>query len=186
MLPNKTESVSRKLEYWTARKHQNQFNGSSSITTDSASLSSSSSPINVLLIGLDSLSRMHFRRMLQSTTSLLENGLNAFEMKGFTKVGKNTFPNFVPLMTSLSAEELEKACFINSVLTPFDGCPFLWKNFSERNYLTAHIEDYPGISIFNYLKGGFDKEPVDFYPRAWMLAAYAKRVRQISINAFMR
>lgn len=88
----------------------------------------------------------------------------------FVPVGENTFPNIVPLLTSLSAEELS-FCSASRWI-PLDECPFIWKNFSQHNYLTGHFEDSPKINAFNYLKAGFIRSPVDIYLRPWMLAAY--------------
>jgi len=65
-------------------------------------------------------------------------------------------------------EELEKICYF-SPQTKFDNCPFIWKDFSKSQYLTAHNEDVPFLSQFNYLKAGFVEQPTDFYLRPFML-----------------
>lgn len=53
-----------------------------------------------------------------------------------------------------------------------DNCPFLWKNFSDLNYLTAFLEDSPGIAIFNYIKLGFVLPPADYYMRPLTVAIH--------------
>lgn len=79
---------------------------------------------SVLIIGMDSTSRLSFHRMMASTIKTLEEQLGAVEMNGFTKVGLNTLPNMIPLFTSYSMEEVEKLCYY-STETPFDNCPLI-------------------------------------------------------------
>ena len=53
---------------------------------------------------------------------------------------------------------------------PFDNYQFIWKNFSASGYKTLYAEDAPDISIFNYGKEGFHREPTDYYFRPFTLA----------------
>lgn len=84
-------------------------------------------------------------------------------------------------MTSYSEEELKNICYENRWV-PQDSCPYIWKEFSTRNYLTAHLEDSPKLAIFNYMKTGFIKKPVDMYLRPWMLAAYKEKEDEVIIR----
>ncbi len=129
---------------------------------------------NLLIIGVESTSRLNFHRMMPSTLHLLETELQAVEMKGFTKVDHKQFPNFMQLTTSYSELELLKICY-KSWDTALNSCPFLWKKFSELNYLTAYIDDNPRAEAklnFKGLKLGQIREPVDIYPWTWMVAAH--------------
>ncbi|XP_021950524.1 uncharacterized protein LOC110847822 [Folsomia candida] len=126
-------------------------------------------PPNVLIFGLDSTSRLNFRRNMFETRRFLEN-IGAVEMLGYTKVGENTFPNFVALSAGYSEDDLIKVCYF-SKLTPQDKCPYISKRFDSANYITAHSEDAPTFAIYNYLKTGFVQQPVDFNNRPIMLAA---------------
>lgn len=98
-------------------------------------------------------------------------------------VGENTFPNFVPMMTSLSEGELVGVCYPDR-WKPQDGCPYIWKSFAEHNYLTAHLEDSPKMAIFNYMKTGFINQPVDIYMRPFMVAAYKNSGGYVSDRGF--
>ncbi len=157
VLPNNDKPLQNKLEYWKERSRT----------------SNDSLPPNVLIIGLDSTSRLNFRRMLPGVVSLLKNDLQAVELKGYTKVGINSFPNLIPLLTSLSEGEMYSSCRPNNETLPLDMCQFIWKNYSDHNYLTAFIEDNPSSDS---LLGGFAKAPTDIYTRHWMLAAYEHNV----------
>jgi len=88
----------------------------------------------------------------------------------FCSVGQNTFPNFIPLMTGYSEEDLKDICYAKRYVKQ-DNCPFVWKRFESANYITGHVEDNPKLAIFNYAKTGFVKQPVDFYGRPFFAAA---------------
>ncbi|XP_060581987.1 uncharacterized protein LOC132738501, partial [Ruditapes philippinarum] len=84
------------------------------------------------------------------------------------KVGENTLPNLVPLLTGLRVWSNEVP--IKNYLTEsFDPLPFLWRNFSERGYATAFAEDMPNFGTFTYYAGGFRKQPTDHYFRPFWL-----------------
>ena len=86
-------------------------------------------------------------------------------------MGENTFPNAVPSLSGFSEMDFKKIC-LPSFDDPQDSCPYIWKLFSESNYLTAYIEDSPRLCGFNYLKTGFVQQPTDFYLRPFMLPIY--------------
>jgi hypothetical protein len=51
-----------------------------------------------------------------------------------------------------------------------DDCEFIWKEFSNLNYITALVEDAPGLATFNHGKTGFVIPPTDYYLRPLMVA----------------
>ena len=120
---------------------------------------------NILMLGLDSTSRLNSIRQLPQTRAFLKKSLAAIEMKGYTRVGENTFPNLVPMLTGSFAEELAvgDGGF-------YDDFPFLWKSFSNAGYRTLFAEDHSWLGAFNYLKKGFRYPPTDYYFRPSMLA----------------
>lgn len=61
---------------------------------------------NVMILGIDSVSKLNFHRMLNRTLKTILEDLNGIELHGYNKVDDNTFPNLIPLLTGLSAEEL--------------------------------------------------------------------------------
>ncbi|GAB0095698.1 uncharacterized protein DMENIID0001_111090 [Sergentomyia squamirostris] len=119
---------------------------------------------NVIVIGIDSISRLNFRRQLQKSTHLLLEEMNAIEMEGYNKVGDNTYPNLIPVLSGLDAAELESVCLPLKNST-FDNCHFIWRNFARRGYLTAFAEDIGYLGLFNYFKKGFHNQPTDYYTR---------------------
>ena len=108
-------------------------------------------PPSILISGVDSISRLHMKRELPQTQQFLETN-DFVEMKGYTKIGENTFPNIMGAIGGMNPNAWP--CW-PSHSSKIDDCPFIWKNFSSNGYLTAFLEDAPGIAIFNYEKTGF-------------------------------
>ncbi|GFR23438.1 uncharacterized protein TNCT_305481 [Trichonephila clavata] len=123
-------------------------------------------PVNVLIFGLDSMSRLGFMRLLPRTYQYLTDSLHMTVFRGMNKVGDNTYPNLVALLTGKKAyggglpDESEG----------FDDWPLIWKNYSNAGYNTMWAEDFPQYGLFNYLAKGFRRPPTDHYLRPFWLA----------------
>jgi Protein of unknown function (DUF229) len=120
--------------------------------------------MNVLVLGIDAMSHHDMLRHLPLTVAALQ-AVGAVSLQGYNKVGHNTFPNVVPLMTGMKVEDLQKACPRKDHNQPFDACPFVWKQFAAHGFRTVYAEDCTTISTFNYAKGGFRQQPTDYYAR---------------------
>jgi hypothetical protein len=139
---------------------------------------------NVMIFGIDSVSKLNFHRMLNETSNTLLNELNAIELHGYNKIDDNTYPNLIPLLSSLTADELNDACLSsNTSSTFFDNCHFIWNDFKNQGFKTLFSEDSASLGLFNYFKGGFDKQPVDFYWRT-MLHQMEKEISHNKIGNF--
>ncbi|XP_077560321.1 uncharacterized protein LOC144175114 [Haemaphysalis longicornis] len=123
---------------------------------------------SVLIVGVDGVSRLNAHRQFPETVRFLKERMGAVEMHGYTKVGDNTFPNLVPLLTGLTEQEL--AFGIWSENDFLDSLPIIWKSFAANGWSTFYAEDNPEISTFSYLKQGFLEQPTDFYFRPFMRA----------------
>ncbi|KAG5683390.1 hypothetical protein PVAND_012675 [Polypedilum vanderplanki] len=124
---------------------------------------------NVLFIGIDSLSRLNLIRAMPATHDYLQQN-QWIEMKGYNKIGDNTFPNLMAVLTGVNESHAFKICNPYEV-GAIHNCKFLWDDFNEGNYATAYAEDFMTFSSFNYLKKGFLKPPTDYYMRPPLLAA---------------
>lgn len=125
--------------------------------------------LSILVVGLDSVSRLNFHRMMPKTVKALQS-LGAVEMLGYTKVADNTYPNLVPVLSGLDQDELQKLCWQKPEKT-FDDCPLLWKKYSAAGYRTVFGEDACAMTTFNYLKPGFREQPTDYYLRPYCIGA---------------
>jgi hypothetical protein len=93
-------------------------------------------PPNVIMIGMDSTSRLNFRRSMFKTRQILEQ-IGAHEMLGYTKVGENTYPNTIPFLTGYHEYQMEDLCRYKKE-TKLDDCPFIWKTFkAHHGYLSG-------------------------------------------------
>lgn len=126
--------------------------------------------LNVMIIGLDTVSRKNLIRTMPKTVEYLESS-GWIDFKGFNKVGYNTFPNLLAALAGMNEKQIIEECW-HTYATPMDDCPLIWKNFSQKGYITVYAEDEPDISTFNYLKAGFREPPTDYYLRPFMKAAY--------------
>ncbi|KAG8331498.1 hypothetical protein J6590_039844 [Homalodisca vitripennis] len=125
--------------------------------------------MSVLIVGIDSISRLNLIRTMPKTVDWLQK-MGWVEMKGYNKIDDNTFPNVMAILTGMNYTQVRNECMFTNK-NPVDECPFIWKNFSEQGYVTAYGEDEPVIGTFNYQKTGFFKTPTDYYLRPFMLAA---------------
>lgn len=126
---------------------------------------------NVYIFGIDSVSRLNGIRMLPKTYKYLTDVLGAFDFQGYTKVGDNTFPNMVPLLTGMHpyANPMELP-FVDPLYDFYDSYPLIWKRFSQAGYMTMFAEDQPLLGTFNYLSKGFNIQPTDHYMRPFWLS----------------
>ena len=123
---------------------------------------------NVLMVGLDTMSRANFIRQMPQTYRYLTDELGGVDMMGLNKVADNTYVNLVPMLVGKLVEELPWD--ENMADEPFDDYDFIWKRFSRKGYYTLMAEDFPEIAIFNYHKAGFHRQPTDHYLRPYSLA----------------
>ncbi|XP_030370959.1 uncharacterized protein LOC115621445 [Scaptodrosophila lebanonensis] len=123
---------------------------------------------SVLLWGIDSMSRMNFERVMPLTYQYFQKKA-WFELQGYNKIGDNTYPNLMALLTGFRVAGAPDPCN-SEMVGGLDACPFLWKYYKMHGYLTAYAEDWTKYSTFNFLKNGFENQPTDYYLRPFILA----------------
>ncbi|XP_054716536.1 uncharacterized protein LOC129225988 [Uloborus diversus] len=133
-------------------------------------LPQSAEKLNVILIGVDSVSALNFQRQFKATKAFMEEKLSPFKLDGYTKVGDNTFPNLVPLLTGHFVEYYWNETLYTKKF--FDDLDFVWKAYSDVGYRTLFAEDSPKFGTFNYGKRGFKDAPTDYYFRPLALTYY--------------
>ena len=142
-------------------------------------------PPSVLVIGIDSVSSLHFKRSLPQTLGLL--GKSGFvDLKGYTRLGENTFPNVMAMLGGMVPPTPPHHFYdcMKRGWGKLDDCPLIWREFSKLGYITAFLEDEPSIAAFNYDKTGFVQQPTDYYLRTLSIG-YRGKVSK-SRNIFWR
>ncbi|GFU12034.1 uncharacterized protein NPIL_483021 [Nephila pilipes] len=138
--------------------------------------------LNVILAGIDSVSKLNFLRHFQKTHAFLHEKLTPFEMNGYTKVGDNTFPNLVPMLTGHFVEHYWNESLKNTMF--FDDVDLIWKDYAERGYRTFFAEDSPYTGTFNFIKRGFYDPPTDYYFRPLALAMEFSELKKNPVQSF--
>ncbi|XP_015929475.2 uncharacterized protein [Parasteatoda tepidariorum] len=141
------------------------------------------SPLNVILLGIDSVSKLNFIRHFLKTKAFLKDKMKPFEMKGYTKVGDNTFPNLVPMLTGHFVEYYWNESVRDTFL--FDNISLIWKDYARNGFRTFYAEDSPFSGTFNYIKRGFHDPPTDYYYRPLALAIDQSDLRKQAKNAHL-
>lgn len=140
---------------------------------------------NVMVFGLDSMSRLNFQRQMPLSFKYLKDDMKAFEFLGFNKVGDNTYPNLIPTLTGFSEKELEETCLFRGKKSHYDNCYFIWKTFTEAGYITNFSEDVNYLGLFNFMRQGFIEQPTDYYLRPIFRLMENHIASQKIINVFM-
>lgn len=127
---------------------------------------------NVLLFGIDQLSRLNAMRQLPKTYGYLNDVLKSVTFRGYHQVEDTGLFNLLTLLTG-SHPLKEPWMFPNFEDTNkgFDELPFVWKNYSKAGYRTLLAENSPDLSVFNYKNKKFKVQPTDHYTRTFWLAA---------------
>jgi len=58
--------------------------------------------LGIAVIGIDSISRLNFMGQMVKSYNFINKEMSGDVMHGFTKVGENTFPNVIPMLTGRS------------------------------------------------------------------------------------
>ena len=111
--------------------------------------------MNVLLIGIDSMSYPHFQRSMPNTFNYLKNELeNNIIYSSINKVGENTLPNIIAMLAGVSYEgfesdsikvNMEKEKYENLANKFADKNPFIFYEYENAGYIT-------GYQVFKYIK----------------------------------
>ncbi|KAH7972718.1 uncharacterized protein LOC119375019 [Rhipicephalus sanguineus] len=120
--------------------------------------------LNVLILGIDSTSRINFNRRMARTRRFLVQERGAYEFLMYNKVGPNSFPNLVPLLTGMSSADMTR--LFRGI--HYDTLPAVWKVYKSLGYATLFLEEMPTWGIFTGALG-FKEAPTDYYAHPMML-----------------
>ncbi|TDG46709.1 hypothetical protein AWZ03_006889 [Drosophila navojoa] len=163
------------------------FNNTNNNSNNHEHSSSSRERLSVMVLGIDSVSHLNFLRQMHRTSSFIRNNLSHVEFWGFNKVGDNTFPNLVPLLSGLTEQELNISCVAPMAMPSFDGCSFLWKRYKQAGYRTVFAEDVSSLGVFQFDRVGFRRQPTDYYfhPMMTQMEARIASNKVLNVNVCM-
>ncbi|XP_028039700.1 uncharacterized protein LOC114250149 [Bombyx mandarina] len=119
---------------------------------------------NVIIIGLESVSRMNFHRTMRLTSKYLEDH-GAVEFFGYNKVGDNSFPNLFPVLTGKSFKYLKR-----KLRNEFEQWNFIWDDYKKAGFNTAMGSDSIAGLLGSY-EYNWEKIPTDNYLQPFMFEA---------------
>jgi hypothetical protein len=126
---------------------------------------SETTPFGVLFVGIDSISKMNLVRTMPKTYEFLR-GRDFYDLKGYTKIGDNTFPNLMAILTGKTWTQVYEQC--DPKKNKMSNCDTMWDKFSDLGYIMAYTEDESTMGIFNYNRKGFASPSTDFYMRPYV------------------
>ncbi|XP_044752089.1 uncharacterized protein LOC123311992 [Coccinella septempunctata] len=126
--------------------------------------------MNVLMFGVDSVSRNLFMRKLPQTYSYITKNLKGVVLKGYNIVGDGTPQALIPMLTGKTELELPDTRKRFQGTEFVNAYPFIWNEFKKSGYVTGYLEDMPLYGIFTYRLNGFKETPADHYMRPYYLA----------------
>lgn len=138
-------------------------------------MSSSSENFNVLILGLDSLSRQMFMRLLPKTHKYFTEVLDGSLLEGFNIVGDGTTQALMPMLTGKRETEIPETRRGRPGAKPVDELlEFIWTKYEKKGYVTQWAEDLPQFGSFSLRLLGFKNQPVIHYMRPFYLATARK------------
>ncbi|BFZ21855.1 hypothetical protein BsWGS_24894 [Bradybaena similaris] len=148
---NQSEVVSKTFYHLVPKKEEFDETDSLNLKKRNA-MSAPKETLNIILLGLDTLTRNQFIRGCNKTYSYLMNELSSFDLTLHSQVGENTFPNFLALLTGHSYDEVKEWWSDKDHMDTFD---MIWRTFESAGYRTLFTEDSPMGGAFHYLRKGF-------------------------------
>ena len=98
---------------------------------------------SIIVFVLDSVSRLVAENALPKTMQYFRDHLNAFDMKGYTKIGDNSQPNYLALVTGKFQYEV--------ILKPSLDFPWLFREMRNRGYIDSYSDDWdPALPGFAF------------------------------------
>ncbi|XP_025413865.1 uncharacterized protein LOC112685993 isoform X2 [Sipha flava] len=127
--------------------------------------------LNVLMLGLDSLSNMMVQRKLPKVYSKIKS-MGAHILEGYNIVGDGTPQALIPILTGRTELELpDTRKRMGNKASYVDVYPFIWNEFQKHGYVTGFAEDVADVGTFTYRLKGFDQQPTDHYLRTYYVDA---------------
>ena len=126
--------------------------------------------LNVVMIGLDSVSAASFLRKMPKSLDFLKTSLKTYFISGQTVIGDATTPALTAMLTGSYETDLPEGRQGYDGSAPIDDWPWLMRLYKEHGYITMMAEDDPSMGAFNLRLRGFEQSPANHYARPFWLA----------------
>lgn len=148
------------------------FAKSPKVKTEDFTRTKNQQPLNIMMIGFDSISREEWLTHLPKSSSFLIKDLNSVVLNKHNIVGDGTPAALIPMFTSKHEHELPNTIKNSEgAINVDDAYPFIWNNFSKLlNYATMYAEDWPNAGTYQYRMKGMRNPPTTHYLRPFEIA----------------
>ncbi|CDW56410.1 DUF229 domain containing protein [Trichuris trichiura] len=123
-------------------------------------------PLNIYIVGFDTVSRLAFMRKMKQTYKYITDELNGTIMEMYNVVGDGITRAVLATLTGMTEEELPETRSQKRNASFVDVYPFIWNELKKMGYVTLYAEDKPKVGTFQYRLKGFKKQPTDHYLRS--------------------
>ncbi|CDW56209.1 DUF229 domain containing protein [Trichuris trichiura] len=123
-------------------------------------------PLNIYIIGFDTVSRLEFMRKMKQTYKYITDELKGTIMEMYNVISDGITRAVLATLTGMTEEELPDTRFQKRNVSFVDVYPFIWNELKETGYVTLYAEDKPTLGTFQYRLKGFKKQPTDHYLRS--------------------
>ncbi|XP_034472053.1 uncharacterized protein LOC117779844 [Drosophila innubila] len=100
---------------------------------------------SVILLGLDSISRINFQRTMPRTAEFVSQ-VGWFEMEGYNKVADNTEENLLPILMGHTVKQAPRKCDRDD-RECVSRLPWIWKDYKKAGYTIALAEDLASTGV---------------------------------------
>ncbi|KAH8244694.1 hypothetical protein KR032_010395 [Drosophila birchii] len=122
--------------------------------------------LSVMVLGIDSISHMHFVRNFPQLNGFLESMHTKFF--GYSRVGPDTRANLMPFLSGINSDEADSESL-------FSAEAWLWERFRAGGYSTAYGEDSTeGVFTNRNGREKFPSKPTDFYLAPVLLEMHSR------------
>lgn len=106
-------------------------------------------PLNVLVLGLDAVSRLMIHRQLPRTVEFLKTKENLVELFGYNKIEDNSRPNQLPLLTGTPF--VARGLSMRVGQNYYDNLTrIIWDDYNDRGYRTMFYEEETMFGLFDH------------------------------------
>lgn len=135
-----------------------------------------SAGLSVLILGIESMSRLNFIRTLTKTYRYVKEN-EWIEIKGYNTVGDDAFSTMMAILTGMNESVIKSTCKPTKPVQ-LEQCNYIMYKYHNEGYVTAFAEDNSIYKIFNFKGNGF-KYPsiIDYHFRPYILASKQLKTR---------
>ncbi|KAF2355357.1 Protein of unknown function DUF229 [Trinorchestia longiramus] len=127
--------------------------------------------LRVLIFRLGFVSRTSLERQMPRTWRWLHDRPAFLDFQGFNKISEDTDQNLLALLSGIHPYHMNLSLCYHDNKVVWKDCPLIWKQFSDRGYVTSLSQDASELHSFLERHGLLESHPTDFNNHAGFLVS---------------